>query len=234
MSRQVKDQVLEAFLAQTLDSAARTQVELLVASSPDDQARVAELRAESLAFLIQHPPAAFVAKLAPPKARAWWATPWAWVPLGALVAAGLALFVVQEKSAEREDPEVTVKGERALALTIHRRTETGSEVLAPDAVVHAGDELRFSVTSPARGFVAVFSGDALTVLVPSSEGQAVAAPMGLALLDGAGQLDEAPGPERFALIWSAEPFTVAQGRAAVSAASTDVKWRVVRRELQKR
>lgn len=229
MSRQVKDPVLEAYQAETLDAAARAQVEQLLATSPADQARLTELRAESQAFLIQHPPAAFVAKLAPQKAKAWWA----WLPLAALVATGLAVVVIQGREGVTGGPAVSFKGEQGLALTIHRRTDSGSEVLGPDAVVHAGDEVRFSASAPAPGYLAIFSGDELTALVPNSEGPAMSAPMGVVLLDGAGKLDEAPGPEHFVLIWSAQPFTVAQGRAAVSTGSTDAKWRIVRRKLDK-
>lgn len=61
-SRRLSDTLLEHYLADALDAKARAQCEAVLAESPGDQARLNELRLESAAFLLQHPPAALLAR----------------------------------------------------------------------------------------------------------------------------------------------------------------------------
>ncbi|REG14218.1 regulatory LuxR family protein [Archangium gephyra] len=53
--RRVPDPLLECYLAGSLDAEAQAEVEVLLAESAVDQARLEELRAESAVFLVQHP-----------------------------------------------------------------------------------------------------------------------------------------------------------------------------------
>ena len=62
-NRRIPDLTLERYLADALDAEARSHVEALLAASPADAQRLAELRADSEAMLQRHPPEAMVARL---------------------------------------------------------------------------------------------------------------------------------------------------------------------------
>jgi len=62
-NRRIPDLMLERYLADAMDAKARRQVEALLAESPADAARLAELRANSEAFLQRHPPEGMLAHL---------------------------------------------------------------------------------------------------------------------------------------------------------------------------
>lgn len=55
-ARRIPEPLLECYLVGSLDAEARAEVEAVLARSEADQTRLAELRAESEAFLVQHPP----------------------------------------------------------------------------------------------------------------------------------------------------------------------------------
>ena len=227
MSRQVKDPVLEAYLAESLDAEARAKVDQLLTSSPEDRQRVDELRAESQAFLIQHPRLTRLPEPESPWSR-WWSRPWFVLPLAAAVAAAL-FFIV---TGDSKDPDVLVKGTQPLGLRVHRQTPGGSEELRDADVLHPGDAVRFSAEVPRAGYVAVFIGEA--ALVPAHDRLAAPVRAGVSVLEGAAQLDDDPGPEQFTLVWSAEPFSVGEARATIGKSSVDAKWQIVRRAFSKR
>jgi hypothetical protein len=93
------------------------------------------------------------------------------------------------------------------------------------AVLAPGDRVRFEVSAPSNGFVAVISVDArgqVTPFVPAA-GQAAAVPAGARrLLDGAVRLDDSLGPERLVLVACPRPLPVAEvvaaGKSALASA----------------
>lgn len=202
MSRRLKDPLLEKYLAGALDEAARADLEKTLAQSPEDLRRVEELRADSAAFLVQHPPAAFAAKVARPAWGGW--KPWAWLPLAAAVAAGVLLVV--RRPVEPEE-ELTVKG--AVVLVLHRKVADASELVGAGAALHAGDTLRFEIRAPGRGWVAVLGVDpagAPTLYAPPGGTQPIHLESGTAVLDDAVVLDDAKGPESFLVVWASAPY----------------------------
>ncbi|MBL9039319.1 MAG: hypothetical protein JNG84_12445 [Archangium sp.] len=204
MSRQLKDVTLEAYLANALAPDVRAQVEQTVASSPEDAARVEALRAETQAFLFKHPPAAFAARLQAKQGVPWFRRLWLIVPaLAASAAAFLVLFASPPPA-----PEVITKG--AVAVTVHRQTAKGSEVLEASAIVHAGDALRFAVTTPSAGYVWVLlrAGPKDLPLLPENATSPVQVEGGQTLLDGAVTLDGESTFEIFVVAWSPTPFTL--------------------------
>jgi len=73
-SRRVTDPLLEFYLVESLDAEARAQVEAVLAESAADRKRLQELRAESAAFLVQHPPGPLVERFEASQLR-WWRSP---------------------------------------------------------------------------------------------------------------------------------------------------------------
>lgn len=61
-ARIVPDALLERYLADVLPAEARSEIEALLARSPEERARLEELRAGSAAFLLKHPPESLVAR----------------------------------------------------------------------------------------------------------------------------------------------------------------------------
>lgn len=59
-TRRVLEPLLECYLVGSLDAEARVQVEAILEVSESDRARLEELRAESAAFLVRHPPRSLV------------------------------------------------------------------------------------------------------------------------------------------------------------------------------
>ena len=73
-SRRVTEPLLEFYLMDSLDAEARAQVEAVLAESAADRKRLQELRAESAAFLVQHPPGPLVERFEASQLR-WWRSP---------------------------------------------------------------------------------------------------------------------------------------------------------------
>lgn len=73
-SRRVTEPLLEFYLVDSLDAEARAQVEAVLAESAADRKRLEELRAESTAFLVQHPPGPLVERFEASQFR-WWRSP---------------------------------------------------------------------------------------------------------------------------------------------------------------
>jgi len=229
--RLVPDILLERYLTDSLDRAERARLETSLADSPRDQARLEELRADSAAFLILHPPASLVARFKKEQRRG---RRWHWHVLlvqGLSVGAAIVLLLVLQGEAVlrffRTDTDVTVKG--AVVLVMYRREgDIGTPVpasgrLAPNDILH------FEVKAQSRGFVAVLSRDAQgTVSVYYPFDGVAGAPYDASqpLLPDAVELDDTLGqedvyavhsPQPFHLMWAVE--SLKQGRLFEEAAS---------------
>jgi hypothetical protein len=178
-----------------------------------DRARLAELRAESEAFLrsvdvdmevkrIQQR----VERAKPEKSPAWWR--WL-VPAGALAAAAaiLLVFLRRDDSPPTLDEDIQFKGD-GVALIIHLATSGQSQLLDDGDLVKPGDRIRFEVDAPKPGYVAIFGLDGsgkLTLYYPEGEQAAKYDPENR-LVPGAIELDATPGDELFMVYYSDKPF----------------------------
>jgi hypothetical protein len=225
-ARRIPDSLLERYLADALDARTRAQLEETVASSPADRARLEELRADSAAFLIQHPPGPLVDRFRQERKRGqWWRRPELLIPVFA--SAALALLVLVPHIIE---PPYTSKGPAILVL--HRKTEQGSEQVSSSVPLAPGDSIRFEVRADGSGYIAVLGRDAKGVIsIYHPYGGATAAPYDVAQqqLPGAIELDDTLGREDLYVLHSPRPFALEwavraleQGRELRDAAPKDV------------
>ncbi|MBL8919737.1 MAG: hypothetical protein JNJ54_12795 [Myxococcaceae bacterium] len=201
--RPIPQALLERYAAGDLSGEALERVERALASSPAEKARLDELRADSAAFLVQQPPGPVAAKLEAPARPRWMF----WVPLVAL-AAGLLVFIAAPPV---EEPDSSVKG--AVGLTAFRQRADGTvETLTRGQLVRPGDAVRFQVTAPGPGFVAVLSRDGArkaTTYHPFNGPRAVAFDPKQPLLETAIALDDVKGRETVWLVFGQQAFELA-------------------------
>jgi hypothetical protein len=100
----------------------------------------------------------------------------------------------------------------------------------PGATLAPGDRLRFEVSAPKRGYVAVISADAAGAVMPFAPAwnDTVEVPAGRHLLDGAVRLDDSIGAERLLLVACDHPMAVTDVVAAARAALARAGGRVER------
>jgi hypothetical protein len=145
-------------------------------------------------------------------ARPWWRLTWLrFGALGAAAAAALVLLAVAfwPPAVERPDPAVRTKG--SLGLTVFlKRGDQVVEALSGDAF-RAGDRLRFALDLPAAGHVFLVAQDAQGHLEPCHPFGPGAASRPVQAgstgpLEGAVELDGAPGDEWIHLVHCTRPF----------------------------
>ena len=225
-ARRIPDSLLECYLADSLDALTRTRLEETLASSPVDRTRLEELRAESAAFLIQHPPGPLVERFRQERTRRrWWQR---WPVLLAPVAAAVTVAVLVFK--EPIDPDSRAKG--TAILIVNRKTEQGSEAVRSDVPLAPGDSIRFTVKAEKNGFLAVLGRDAkgvVTVYHPHQGSAAAPYDVTQPLLPDAFVLDDTLGREDLYTLHSERPFELGwaiealkQGRDPKSVAPRDV------------
>jgi len=143
------------------------------------------------------------------------------LPVSAAAAAVLVIVVgwqilgprdleVARKSLDGAESGVRIKGD---SLVLFRRTAEGSEVLGDGALARAGDKIRIGYRAAGRSYGIILSIDGRGVVTrhfPRHGRQAaLLTTRGLTLLDHAYELDDAPGWERFYLVFSRDAFDVA-------------------------
>jgi hypothetical protein len=223
--RRIPDSLLERYLTDALDAQAKALLEAALAGSPEDRARLEELRADSAAFLIQHPPGPFVERFRQERKRArWWREPALLIPMFAASAIALAVFLVPI------EPPTRTKGPAILVL--HRKTDQGSAVVSSDVPLAPGDSLRFEVKASGNGYIAVLGRDAkgvITVYHPYEGTAAGPFDVSQPVLPGAIVLDDTLGREDLYVLHSARPFelewavrALAENRALQDAAPQGV------------
>lgn len=226
-ARRIPDSLLECYVADSLDALARAQLEEALASSPVDRARLAELRAESAAFLLQHPPGPMVERFRQErKRRQWWRR---WPLLLSPVAAAVAIALLLSPG-PIDDPDILSKG--PAILVVNRKTDQGSEVVPPDMPLAPGDSIRFTVKAAESGYLAVLGRDAKGVVTTYHPHEGTtAAPYDVTQKDlpSAFVLDDTPGREDLYTLYSPRPFELGwalqaleQGRDLKSVAPKDV------------
>jgi hypothetical protein len=202
-ARRIKDVQLERYLAGDLEAEARGRLEAVLAESEADRARLAELRADSAAFLVKHPPGPLVARYEQESRRGWRRWPALVAPLVAALAA-VVLVVVWPG-----EPPYSVKG--GVALKVHRKQGEGSAPVEPGGAVAPGDVVSFEVKVGEGGYVAVLGRDAagaVTVYYPHGGTEAVPYAVESPLLPAAIELDEVKGEEVVYALYSPRPFAL--------------------------
>jgi len=134
----------------------------------------------------------------------------------AIPVAAVALILLSLPIFLRPSDDVRLKG-AAPHLVVFRKTASGAEELAPGAAAKKGDVLQLAYVAGQAKYGVIFSVDGrgtLTWHVPGGyRGGEMTAPSldphGPAVLPAAYELDDAPGFERFFLVYSARPFQVA-------------------------
>ncbi len=140
---------------------------------------------------------------------------WA-IPIAATIVILLSLPIVLRPSGETR-----LKG-LAAHLVVFRKTAGGAEELRAGAVAHKGDVLQLSYTAGGAKYGVIFSLDGrgtLTWHMPPgySGGPRTSPPLepqGPVVLPSAYELDDAPGFERFFLVYATSPFEVADVQRA--------------------
>jgi anti-sigma factor RsiW len=199
-SRRIVDSLLECYLVGSLDKEARAEVTAVLAESEADRDRLAQLRAESAAFLVQHPPTPLVKRFEV-SPRRWWRIPLVLLaPVLAAAAVLVVLLPAQEVSATAVGVSLSLYRDREEVAALVVQGET----LAPD------DSLRFEVRSEGRsGYVAVLSWDmegTVAVAYPVEGEAAVPLDAKAPLLSGAIGLEGRKGEVEVYVLFSSEPF----------------------------
>jgi hypothetical protein len=194
-------------------------IQVHVASCAACKDHVQALTEASEAYRRSHPPEQFLRKLearevAPPTWRRWL--------LGSAAASACAVLLTV--LTWQGSDEVRLKGGTELGVYVKRAGEASPLRLVSGAKVRAGEVLRFHYRPPSDGWLLLVSIDGtgqLTVFHPY-QGTAAARVAGgtLSVLEESIALDEAPGPERLAAIFSPESFTVEELRAWLSGPSS--------------
>jgi len=203
VSRKIPDALLERYLAGDLSAERKSALDAELAQSPEDKARLDELRADSLAFLTRYPSGPLVAKYEASQPRAWWRP---WLPVFAAAAAALLLVVVLKPP----EPEMAVKGD--LVFSAWTRAGERSQRVRRGQTLSAGDQVRFELKAPRPGYLAILSRDGdghVSVYHPYGEPQAAPYLPDEAMLPGAIALDAVKGREQVWAVFSEQPFPLA-------------------------
>jgi hypothetical protein len=211
--RRITEPELEFYLVGALDAEARARVEAVLAESEADRARLEELRAESAAFLVQHPPGPLVERFEVSQRR--WRRGLMAAQLTPVLAMAAAVMLVV-LFPPTEDLYTTKGG---VALTLHRKRGEGSARVTPGETLLSGDLMRFEVRSEeTSGYVAVVSRDAagvVTVYYPYEGPRAVPYDAKESVLPGAIELGDGDGEEVVYALFSSKPFTLDWAVAAL-------------------
>jgi hypothetical protein len=183
--------------------------------------RLASLRASDLEIRASYPAESVVPLIrermlregAGRERRAWRLPTAAWaVPVAAMIIVLLSLPVIL-----RPADSTRLKG-AAPHLLVFRKTPSGAEELRPGSVARRGDVLQLSYAAGDAKYGVIFSIDgrgtitwhAPTGYAGGSRSAPPLDPKGPVVLPSAYELDDAPGFERFFLVYGAAPFDVSE------------------------
>ena len=229
--QEVPDLILEQYRLGELPRADADRVSRLLSVDQTLRDRHDALAHSDEAFARDYPAAWLAPRIrarlaAPPSRGIRWS-----IPLGLAAAAILVLLVMPRAwtdlprtAVAPQAAEDRIKGLRP-ALTIYRRTASGSETLADGSVARAGDLLRVAYIGAGRTHGVILSIDGrgiVTLHLPPSGDRAAPLQSGrVTLLDQAYELDDAPGWERFYFVTGDTPFPVAPIVEAARKAAAD-------------
>ncbi len=233
----VADWELERYVLGELPGAEMERLRGLAAHDATLRLRIDALERSSETILDQDPPGQFAAgvkeRLAvsaggSPTRRARLVTPYAWVGAAAAVVATIAVLTLgpgeQPGTVPFPAPENDVTHIKGLdpRLEVFRQTAAGAEELTDGSAVRLDDVVQIAYQAAGLRYGVIVSIDGrgvVTVHYPSSGAQAAALGSGRTALAQAYRLDDAPRFERFYLVTSNQPFTVARVVGALRAAA---------------
>ena len=210
----VSDLMLEQFSLGELDAAQEQAVRGALAEDEILRGRLSALRESDGRILSDYPPERVVPAIQE-RARAGRTEPrraWGRPLIMALSTLAVALVVVSFFMT----PPTRIKG-LSPHLSVFRKTPTGAEELRSGTLARRGDILQLSYTAGAAAYGVILSVDgrgSVTWHSPAGyTGDARTAPAldphGPVVLSSAYELDDAPSFERFFLVYSPSPFSVA-------------------------
>jgi len=143
------------------------------------------------------------------------------LPAAAVVVLFAAFFVARERLLP---DETRLKGV-VPHVTVYRNTPDGAEEMPAGAPARRGDVLQLSYTAADARYGAIFSVDGRGTVTWHLPGGYAGGPreapalemQGQVILPAAYELDDAPGFERFVLVFSARPFDLAEVERAARA-----------------
>ncbi len=203
--RQIKDALLERYLAQDLGDADKSRIEKALQDSPADRARLDELRADSQAFLTMHPPGPLVARFESSRQRR---RLWLLPAFAAPLVAAAAMMLLRVAPPAQDD--FAAKG--GVSLVVYLKQGERSLRLESGAAVAPGASLRFEVRAGGPGFAAVLSRDPVgevSAYYPFGSEWAELYDPASPLLPGAVELDASKGQERLVAIVAGGRFRLA-------------------------
>jgi hypothetical protein len=224
--RRIPDVLLHRYLASALEGESLERVEKLLAESEVDRTRLEELRAETNAFLANHPPGPLIARIERSekerKSRRWW---WSGA-LAAPVLTGLAALTFmlvrpEEPPSIEHTREPRTKGVGVALTVLRHQAEAEDALVETDDELAPGDILRLEVRSATPGFLAVVGRDATSkvfVYYPKEAREPVPIAEGLTEVP-AFSLGESPGSEEVHALFSPAPFELAPVLRALEAGS---------------
>jgi len=225
MPQTVSDLHLEQYALGELSPEQARRVREALDGDPGLRDRLSALKESDRTILSDYPPQRMVpaikerARQSRPE-RPRWLTGALWaLPAAAVLMIALSVGVFR--------PETRVKG-IAPHLSVFVQTPSGGQELQPGAGARRGDRIQLSYSAPGAKYAAIFSLDGrgtVTWHLPAGYGGgAGTAPAvvasGRGVLPSAYELDDAPGFERFFLVYGASPFSLADvQKAALALAS---------------
>jgi hypothetical protein len=227
----ISDLLLEQYVLGELTPEMEEKVREEMDRDPQLRARYEAIRVSDKEILERYPPAV-MARAIDDKQRGMtssmqpagrWALQLALgLPAAALVLIVFSFFVIRD----RVSPDIRVKG-LAPHLNAFLKTSHGPRELEPGSLVGRGDVIQLSYTAAEAKYGAILWVDgrgAITWLLPSGyKGAPGNAPaldrQGQVILPNAYELDDAPGFERFFLVYAEKPFDIAVVAEAARALS---------------
>ena len=238
------DLIYEQYLLGELPPERMEELEAHIATDPEAEAYIAELRQSNEEILERYPKEMISPQIirqknlsqAPESSEKKPLSPLALLSRTALpVAAAITLLATGYLLIPRSEPipvsvssfpleeGIRLKGETGLA--IFRKGMEEIEVLRDEDNAREGDLLQITVTSEKKSYAAIISIDGrstVTVHYPTESSEALPVNPGRMVLQKSYELDDAPGFERFFLITAKEKFPVEEilEKAEVFAADT--------------
>ncbi|MCB9525809.1 MAG: hypothetical protein H6702_20900 [Myxococcales bacterium] len=188
---------------------------------PHCRPRLEALRATRDAFLVRHPPAAFMAALEARRPEAWWRRWPTWIGAGLLAAAAAAVALSVQPVSPAPEVAAGTRLKAGVGLSFHVRGPQGVRDGEPGAVLQPGDAIQLRYSTPAHRHLVVVSLDSAGAVTPFYDqgGRSLAIEPGVGrLLEGSVLLDDALGPERVVGCFSEAPLPTADVVAAAKAA----------------
>ena len=227
----ISDLVLEQYALGELTPEMEEKVREELERDPQLQARYEAIKISDREILERYRPAvmaeAIEEKLHGPASSMQPAGRWALqlalgLPAAALALIFLSFFIIRDRNA----PDIRVKG-LVPHLTAFLKAPQGVQELAPGSLVGRGDLIQLSYTAAQARYGTILWVDGrgtITWLLPSGyNGASRTAPVldrqGQVVLPNAYELDDAPGFERFILVYAEKPFDIAVAADAARALS---------------